>query len=220
MRSFLKYVETTRIPPRSRYLLEELTTNRNVLTATDVYDFYWLYSAFSYDQINIQDYNVAEFYLKELRDIYLQAFTELLTKQIEKYVSRGRIDMVQGKPAFDIATVRAAPFQQRPMMLRKMMAQTYRSDMTRRNDVWDMIAEYLQGLSHAENAKQITWYIDRINNSVHNTGTAVLDKFKGGMDLLRAFDTVHRAKVPRDYARFVSPEVRRLVKVWEGPGLR
>jgi hypothetical protein len=192
----------------------------NTLTPTDVYDFYWICTALSYEQLADEDVRIAHFYLKELQDLYVMVFTELLTKQIEKYVQRGRIDMVQGKPAFDVIQIRQAPFHQRPALIKSMMAQTYRSDMQRRNEVWDQIADHLYNLANTGAINRICFYIDRINNSVHNTKTLVLDKLSNGPQLLQAFENCHRARNPRQFARFVSPEVRRLVRHWIGPGMQ
>lgn len=174
----------------------------------------------SYEQLADEDVRLAHFYLKEIQDLYISVFTELLTKQIEKYVSSGRIDMQQGKPAFDVRQIRAASPQQRPALIKSMMAQTFRSDMQRRNEVWNQIADHLYNLANTGLINKICFYIDRINNSVHNTKTLVLDKLPNGMELLQAFDNAHKARNPREFARFVSPEIRRLVRHWIGPGMR
>ena len=192
----------------------------NTLTATDVYDFYWLCTAISYEQIQDEELRLVHFYLKEIQDLYVVVFTDLLTKQIEKYAERGRIDMVQGQPAFDVKQIQAAPFQQRPALIQHMMAKTFRSDMQRRNDVWNQIADHLYNLANTGVINKICFYIDRINNSVHNTKTLILDKLPNGPQLLQAFDIVHRARTPKQYAQYVSPEVRRLVRHWYGPGMQ
>lgn len=194
MKTFSKYVN----------LREAIAT----LSPTDIYDFYWICSALSYNQIDDSNTRTAHFYLRELQELYVRVFTDLLTKQIEKYAQRGRVD-----PNFKISLSR------HPESIRRMMAQTFRSDMTRRNDVWNMIADYLVGLSSTNNVDRICYYIDRINNSVHNTKTLVLDKLPQGHQLLQALDTTHNSKNPKDYAQFVGPEVRRLVRQWFGPGM-
>lgn len=216
METFFKYIQT-RIVPKLRKLVEG---PGNTLTATDVYDFYWICTALSYEQIEDEQLRIAHFYLKEIQNLYVAVFTELLTKQIEKYVQRGRIDMAQGQPAFDVKQIRAAPFQQRPALIKHMMAKTFRSDMQRRNDVWDQIADHLANLATTGVITKICYYIDRINNSVHNTKTLVLDKLPNGMALMQAFDMCHKAKNPKQFVQFVSPEVRQLVRHWFGPGMQ
>jgi hypothetical protein len=218
MKTFFNYLEN-RIPSRTR-LTEGITGN--VLTPTDLYDFYWLCSGFSYGQFNgamedSKDEQVARFYLQEIQNLYIKVFTELLAAQIEKYVKRGRIDMAQGKPAFDIMQLRNAPFHKKPSLIKYMMAQTFRSDMSRRNDRWDMIADYLVGLASTGSTSKICYFIDRINNSVHNTQTLVLDKLPNAAQLMVALDAVHHSGTPKEFASKVSPEVRRLMKNWTGP---
>jgi len=193
---------------------------QGTLTPTDIYNFYWICTALSYEQIEDEKVQLAHFYLKEIQDLYVSVFTELLTKQIEKYVSRGRIDMQQGQPAFDVKQIRAAPLQQRPALIKQMMAKTFRSDMKRRNEVWDQIADHLYNLANTGLINKICFYIDRINNSVHNTSTLVLDKLPNGMGLMQAFDNCHKSRNPKEFARFVSPEIRKLVNHWIGPGMR
>jgi len=172
----------------------------------------------SYGLVHDNELRTAQFYLEEIQNLYVNVFTELLTKQIEKYVLRGRIDMQGGQPAFDVRQIRAAPMQRRPMLIQHMMKQTFRSDMQRRNTVWDMIAEYLYELSTTGLPNKVCYYIDRINNAVHNTKTQVLDKLPNSSSLLRAFDLCHKARTPREYSRYVSPEVRQLVNNWTLPG--
>jgi hypothetical protein len=204
MKRFYEFLKE-KIPNR----ILELVNNRNSLTPTDIYDFYYLCAGISSEQINLRDHFLAEFYLREIRETYLNVFTELLTRQIEKYVGRGRFDK-----SFDVRQLRAAPLEQKFELIKDMMKRTYRSDMVRRNDVWIDIALHLQNLSKHEDAKNICYYIDRINNSVHNTAELVLDKLPNARGLLQAFDTAHNSRNPGEFRRFVSPEVRKLVPVW------
>jgi hypothetical protein len=215
MKSFWGYLES-RIPPRTRVLTE--AAGSGILSPTDIYDFYWLCTGLSFDQIADEDERLARFYLQEIQNLYIKVFTELLTAQIEKYVRKGRIDTVEGKPAFDSSKLRTLPERERINQIQSMMKQTFRSDMQRRNERWELIAEYLLGLANTGVTKNICYYIDRINNAVHNTRTLVLDKLPGAERLLKALDDVHRSRIPKDYAFGVSPEVRRLMKQWTGPG--
>ena len=175
------------------------------LTSTDIYDFYFLTTALSYDQINLEDLSVAEFYLNEIYQVYLQSFKKLLIDQIEKYYKRNRIDA-----DFNYSLLKSANFE----TIKNLMNKTFRSDMVRRNDVWNLIAENLLNLSKAGSIKTKCFYMDRLNNCVHNTGDLVLDKFPNGYKLMNAFNVVHNSKNPKEFARFVSPEIRKLMKVW------
>lgn len=212
MGPFYKYLEM-RVAPRFS-LAEGL--NDRILDQFIVGNFYWIWTGLSYDQIPDEEIQIAQHYLREIQQIYVTTFTELLTKQVEKYAQRGRTDIVQGKPAFDVRQIRAAPLESRPALIKSMMAKTLRSDMQRRNDVWDQIADHLLNLATTKDINKICYHIDRINNSVHNTKTSVLDKLPTGNVILQALDTVHKAKKPTEYARFVEPEVRKLVINWFG----
>lgn len=198
MKTFLESL----IQPRTRVWCEAEN-----LSPTDIYDFYFLYTGLSYGQINLQDHNLADFYLREIRDNYLQSFGTILYNQLKKYVSRRRVDS-----SFDASRLNPRDFG----ALKELMQLTYRSDMRRRNEVWNSIADYVYKLSQTNNMRDICYIIDRINNAVHNTHELVLDKL--GPAFLQAYDVVHRAKTPKDYIRYVSPEVRKLMKVWSGPG--
>jgi hypothetical protein len=93
--------------------------------------------------------------------------------------------------------------------------------MVDRNTNWEYIALNLLELYKANKAN-ICKFADRINNAIHNTGSSVLDKLSTGRSklgmtpFLRAFDIVHKSRLPNGYAQYVSPEVRRLVKTWYG----
>lgn len=179
--------------------------NTKYLTTTDIYDFYFLTTALSYDQIHSEDLSVAEFYLNDICQLYLQSFKQLLIDQIEKYYKRNRVDA-----DFSYYSLKTANFEK----IKELINKTFRSDMVRRNDVWNLIAANLLNLSKAGSIKIKCFYMDRLNNCVHNTGDLVLDKFPNGYKLMNAFDIVHNSKTPKEFARFVSPEIRKLMKIW------
>ena len=185
------------------------------LAPQHIYDFYYLAAALSYGQIDEDDRFVASYYLQELQHLYLDVFSKLLIEQLAKYQRRGRLDTINGRLAYDVKELENAPNQFDA--IKQMMAKTYRSDMTRRNVVWNNIAEYVEALSRQTKPDKITYYIDRINNSIHNTENLVLEKFPNGHELIQAFNVAHLNSSPENYRRFVSPEIRRLVKVWSGP---
>ena len=93
--------------------------------------------------------------------------------------------------------------------LKKWMAQTYRSDMSRRNVVWDRVAENAESLSAAyagNNLDRMAYSIDRLNNDIHNTQELVLGKFSS--ELEQAFNTAHNADHPKEYKQYVPRDLR------------
>jgi hypothetical protein len=82
------------------------------------------------------------------------------------------------------------------------MRQTYRSDMKRRNDVWNNITEHLKGLA-ARSPRDIIFRIDRLNNAIHNTNELLFSKFKNAGELMDAFEAINDARDERAYSRNV-----------------
>lgn len=197
MKTFLESL----VQPRKRVLCEGVG-----LSPTDIYDFYFICTGLSYNQINVRDYNLAEFYLREIKDNYLRSFGQMLAEQLKKYYTRRRVDS-----SFDANQINPSNY----LALKDLMRQTYRSDMKRRNDVWNSVADYVYKLSMVNDAREICSIVDRLNNAVHNTDELMLGKL--GQQFSSAYDNVHRSRIPQDYIKFVSPEVRRLMKVWDGP---
>ena len=146
--------------------------------------------------------------LKRLRKVYVNTFLDLMVKQLAKYVRRGRTDMMQGKPVFDLEKLQVGSAESRAVAIRDAMAHTYRGDMRRRNDVWDSIALLVLELAKSVTEKSIIYNIDMLNNSIHNTHTKVLDKFPNGGVLLKALNDCHRARNPMEFARNASRDLR------------
>lgn len=170
----------------------------------DIYNFYYIFSAYSYGKIYDEDKSKAEFILNEIKDKYLIVFKQVLINQIEKYIKEKRIDI-----DFDKSLINSdIDFN----TIHSLISKTYRSDMVRRNVNWELISEYTLNLSKTNNFEKICFYIDRINNSVHNSGELFFDKLESADSLLKAFNAVHLSTTPRDYARFVSSEVRKLAR--------
>lgn len=177
------------------------------ITPKDIYNFYYLWHIAVNDPSLVQTpfgKETQDYYLKQLKEKYVRLFTKLLTKQIHKYVQRGRID-----PDFpkDVDVLNMADTAK----LLELMKKTFRSDMTRRNDRWILVAEYTQNLAKSNTAKQMYLWIDRLNNSVHNTQTRVMDKFQNYYtELNKAFDIVFHANSIRELRHLVDKDLRDL----------
>lgn len=164
------------------------------LSPRDIYNFYFLwYTAVHQPKLVSTPYGkeIMDHYLGNFRKKYVSIFRLYLARQIAKYISRGRVD-----PDFPKLT---GPELEKMSgaQLRPLMAKTFRSDMQRRNDRWDMIAEFLENLEKASNAKDIFTWINQLNNAVHNTQTRVMDKTPNYYsELFKAFQTVDKATNP------------------------
>ena len=74
------------------------------------------------------------------------------------------------------------------------MRKTYRSDMKRRNDRWEYLTENLAELQKTSETSKIMFYIDRINNAIHNTQESIMSKFRHGYILIYALNDCHSLK--------------------------
>jgi hypothetical protein len=181
------------------------------ITPTTLYNFYHIATLESQGRLK-SDY--AQGVVKEYLDIYkrryVDAFTKIVEEQIAKYIGRRRTD-----PGITSETLEAAKGD--PAALDTLMQKTFRSDMKRRNDVWNFVTEYLRGLHEAKSPKDIIFFIDRLNNAVHNTDELLFSKFRNAADLLETFDTIHRARDERAYGRNVDKTLRELEDFDKGP---
>lgn len=194
-----------RLKRRAKRLIESECPGE--LKPQDIYDFYYLNTLYALDKAMFRS-DYASFVLSEtlprLKRKYVLIFKQLLAEQLRKYVSRGRVD-----PDFDASLIdEKGPAS----VLRDLMAKTFRSDMKRRNDVWDLIADYTSRLEVTDDVSQEFILINMLNNAVHNTQTLAIEKFPNGHELTRAYDTVARAKSIKAYERFVQKDLRELGK--------
>ena len=173
-------------------LLNEALMGSETISAKDIYNFYYLwYVATTQPSVVATPYGkeVMKTFLLALRDKYVRLFKRLLIKQISKYISRGRADSdILSKSVSDLESISSSE-------LHKLMAKTFRSDMTRRNDNWNMVADFVTKLESASSSTDMFLYINQLNNAVHNTQTQVMDKFPNFYSELKpAFDAVDRIK--------------------------
>jgi hypothetical protein len=148
-------------------------------------DFYL--ASYLHDVVDESDKDDINEIILNLREKYLKAFQPVLINQLRKYITRGR--MVKDVDERDLAN---ASFDQ----LDQYMNLSRRSDMKRENKRWNMLSDYLAKLSHERrNVEKIKEVIDRINNTVHNTGESMLTKFDNARELLDAFDLAAEGKI-------------------------
>jgi hypothetical protein len=162
------------------------------LHSRDIYNLYYLeFVSSRYPQVVQTPYGqeVVTHYLGNLKQKYLNLFKYLLFRQISKYVNRKRID-----PDLDVAMLQP---DASATDLQKMMAKTFRSDMKRRNDVWNAVADYTVGLDNANSPAKIFVNINGLNNAIHNTGGKIMfdpSKVSNYRELAVAFDAADRIK--------------------------
>lgn len=187
-----------------RLLMEQLEESGFRLSTSDLYNFYYLFTLMTQNQVKGEyaEY-VAKDFLNRMKNKYLVLFKELLYVQIRKYISRRRVDA-------DVTMEELDKNRDSTSGLLELMKKTYRSDMRRRNDVWNMVAEYVNGLDGARLPDRIGYYIDRINNCVHNTGEIILSKFSNYSELMRVFEEIHHANNLEAYKRKVSKDIREI----------
>ena len=178
--TWLLFEETEQIKPKSVYTYAFLAYHRNTITR-DKY----------------LSERTKEF-LSNLKDNYLQAFTPIVVDQIQKYLDRGRVDSDVNISKVPSGKVSTAYLKK----LSDLMKKTYRSDMKRRNDRWNLFTDNLLALSKASSLKDLYFYIDRIHNDIHNTGEFILSKYR--YDLQSALEDIHQARTPKDFVHRVA----------------
>ena len=184
------------------YILEGVGPDMGTLTRQDLYNFYYLITLHSMGQIT-DDYGkfIINEQFKRLKIKYVELFSHLLYEQIKKYIKRGRVDL-------EVSIENLEKNKNNPPKLYDLMSKTYRSDMKRRNDVWNFVAEYVMKLASSNNIKDIGFFIDRINNCIHNTQELLFSKFPNAQSLMQAFDQIHKAPSLNAYKSFVSKDIR------------
>ena len=179
-----------------------------------LYNFYHLATLESQGRIKSEyGQGLMKEYLGTYKQRYLDTLGPLVVDQIRKYIGRGRVD----EPVTEESLNAAA---NDPVALDELMRQTYRSDMKRRNDVWNNITEHLKGLEAARSARDIIFRIDRLNNAIHNTNELLFSKFKNAGELMDAFEAINDARDERAYSRNVDRDLRNIEEFEGGPGAR
>lgn len=185
-------------------LLKEENEKKLNLISRDLYNFYFLFTLLSRKEISgeFEEY-IAKEYMKKFKEKYLFVFKELLYKQILKYINQNRVDS-------DVTIERLKANKNNSSDLYEMMKHTYRSDMSRRNEVWNMIGEYLKELDDVSEINKVGFFIDRLNNCIHNTKEIILSKFDNGYQLVRTMDEIHNAPSLNSYKNNVDKDLRQL----------
>jgi hypothetical protein len=182
------------------------------ITPKTLYNFYHLATLESQGRIKSEyGQGLMREYLNIYKQKYLETLAPLVSDQIKKYIGRGRVDEGVTDEVLEAAA-------NDPVALDELMRQTYRSDMKRRNDVWNNITEHLRGLAAAGTTRDIIFRIDRLNNAIHNTNELLFSKFKNAGELMDAFEAINDARDERAYGRMVDKDLRDIEEFEGGPG--
>ena len=173
-----------------QYLEELQLEEEENLKPEDIYNFYYLNYLLTdpNERSNLSSdvVNSSRFEINLLKKKYLDSFLPIVRAQLQKYLERGRVD----SQSFKEKDLQTANYEN----LDQMMRMTYRSDMKRRNTNWENLTTNLSGLQHTSELKQVMFFIDRINNTIHNTQEAMLVKFPNGQELIQALGDAHRLR--------------------------
>jgi hypothetical protein len=181
-------------------LFFENATETTYISPRTIYNFYFLYTYYQTRGLDqFSEFLIQEF-AKNIKQLYLNVFTKLLTKQLSKYQGRGRID-----PDFNMVS------SGNPTQLRDLMAKTFRSDMKRRNDRWVDLANWVVKLNETNSIKDILFIVDRINNTTHNTAEIILSKFENAGELMRVFDNCHNFQSLDQFRPYINKEYVKLL---------
>lgn len=161
----------------------------NNLQSSDIYNFYTLTYLL---QTSEENQKQIAFEIYTIRSVWLNAFKPIIINQLKKYYQRGRLDL--GSYSDSDLTLET-PYS----LLNTYMNSTYRSDMIRRNDVWNQLTEYLSQLKATQKTGTIIELIDRVNNVTHNAGTTILSKFSNCQMLIQALDNCHKSNNPKQF---------------------
>jgi predicted GNAT family acetyltransferase len=194
--------------PSEEYGLESGEEAESRLTPKVLYNLYYIST--EGDPGNDYGRSLQNEYVNKYKKLYLDVFSDLVKNQINKYIRKGRVDPFVTKEALQSAKSAS--------QLDELMRGTYRSDMRRRNTVWNYVTEYLKELESAKTLEQRLFYMDRLNNAIHNTNELLFSKFSNASSLLQAFDTIANARDIRAYVRNVDRDLRLATTFGGSPG--
>lgn len=196
MRSFELYYEN--------FDSSDSSEKTSALSHYDLYNFYYLATLLSMGLVDGEySHFIAKDYLGKLKEKYVRVFSGLVYDQIVKYVERGRVDQ-------DLTMEVLQNAKNSPRELDILMNKTFRSNMKDRNRVWNLVSKYVLELSNAISMKDICFFIDRINNCIHNTSELLFSKFSNAQILMSAFDTIHNAQSLNVYKSKVNKDIREI----------
>ena len=177
---------------------EEFKKSIGDITPNMIYTFYYLEKMMIQHETPEVKRELIKF-LVQLKPMYIDTFSKLLIDQLSKYHSRKRVDS-----DFDMGTNTS------PVELARLIKKTFRSDMTRRNDLWNVCADNLVSLSQSNSLNTTILYIDRLNTCIHNANESMFYKLKDGYQLVQTMDVCKNFRDVRAFLPYVSRDYRDL----------
>jgi len=172
-----------------------------------IYDFY--YTSFLFHEASTNEKTKSSIYAitRNIAENYFSLYKPIIVDQIKKYVKRDRVDKDFPKNE----DLNSASLER----LNELMNKTFRSDMHRRNNVWNFLTKHIAKLeeiykNQAETTK-IIFEIDRVNNTTHNTVELIFSKFNNYRELQKAFDTCHKVKHYKELEQYTSDSAKNIL---------
>ena len=179
-----------------------------------IIDFYAISYIFSYTGKSSQYLKVN---LQNIKEYYLNKFHSVIVDQLEKYHKMKRVDP---KHQIDFEQTKERKDYERML---DDMRHTYRSKEhhvrnnipfpSKPNESWNQLVEYLHNLQISNDIKSTLFYVDRINNAIHQTNTSIFDKFNNISDIQNTLEFCANA-TPQQLRTRASTEIK-LMEEWE-----
>jgi len=143
-----------------------------------------------------KDERAIKHYLNGLKEKYIQCLREVVVRQVNYYIDGLRVNAPITRPKEDES------FQSLLLKIKR----TLRGDKESINVKWVDVVEHLIKLEKVKNGdiKGLIFAIDRVNNTVHNGNTTILEKIN--IRLLKVYNTVHRCGI-KDYMDYVDKDI-------------
>ena len=184
-------------------LQEAYDDSADRITPATIYNFHFLATIYARNPEMLKKPYAEEifsYYMGRYKKLYINMFKKLISDQLKKYVSRGRVDSDFDKNKVESNLDGKTLWHQ--------MEKTFRSDMKRRNNVWNDAAKYLYELENAKSYENIIKAINGLNSQVHNTQTLMLGKLDNGHDLMRAYDATRYQNSELGWIKNVAKDIR------------
>jgi hypothetical protein len=160
-------------------------------------------------------------YVFNIRDYIVEIFTNLMRKQVKKYLSRpDRIRKGHERELQEIVDKKDASRYGEAFYKHTVRSLSHTDDDGNPipNKRWGQIADKVQELRNSPDPASIVenlTYAGGLYNLIHNTETPVLDKFENGRELTKALNKCNDTKNYKLLLKDASPELSLIVELAE-----
>lgn len=179
------------------------------MTPKSIYTFYYLSKALH--EKRARPYLLYP-YLSDMAYRYLEIFTPIIRNQLKKYIRLHRVDV-----GADLSNVDSADIDGLLEMVKRTFRTPKPGESLTRNVNWEALANHLKVIysvlkeKDVDNAQRLAFLIDRVNNTIHNTGEIMLMKLPNGRELKSAFDYASSADMRGLYGKADTAIIDKLV---------